>query len=313
MMAPSLKILLLGKDGQVGWALQRALAPLGRVVALGRGGQGDLSGDLDDLARLSATVRAVRPAIIVNAAAFTAVDQAEHEPERAQRINADAVILLAEEARRLNSWLVAYSTDYVFDGSGERPWCEADEPHPLSVYGRSKREGEIAILTSGCRYLLFRTSWVYGRGRNFVATILRLAKERERLEVVADQIGAPTGADLIADVTAHALRTALARPEVGGLYHLTAVGETSWHGYARFVVETAEEIIRTQQAEATVALRLEPKAIMPVPTSAYPLPAPRPANSRLDTRHLRNTFGLCLPDWQQGVARYVKECLESCS
>lgn len=302
------KILLLGKDGQVGWALQRALAPLGALVALGRTGRDGLCGDLADLEGLAATVRAVAPDVIVNAAAFTAVDAAEREPGLACRINAEAVACLAEVAQRQGSWLVSYSTDYVFDGSGERPWREKDNPHPLSVYGRTKHDGEVAMLRRGGRHLLFRTSWVYGRGRNFAATILRLAREREQLEVVADQIGAPTGADLIADVTAHALRTALQRPEVGGVYHLAAAGETSWHGYARFVAQTAAEMIRANGGTET--LRLAPEAILPIPASAYPLPAPRPANSRLDTRRLRATFGLALPDWRDGVVRYLAESLE---
>lgn len=302
-MAPLPTILLLGKNGQVGWELQRALAPLGYLVALDRRGADGLCGDLADLEGLVATVRAVAPDVIVNAAAYTAVDQAEKEPELAGCINAEAVAILAGEAQARGAWLVSYSSDYVFDGSGERPWREADVPQPLSVYGRSKRDGEVAILGAGGRHLVFRTSWVYScRGRNFATTILRLARERDRLVVVSDQIGAPTGADLIADVTAHALRIALREPEVGGLYHLAAAGETSWYGYACHVV--------SQARRAGLDLRLAVEAITPVATAAYSLPAPRPANSRLDTSRLGETFGVRLPPWQEGVDRLLAELLE---
>jgi len=302
-----MKILLLGKNGQVGWELQRALSVLGEVVALDRQGREGLCGDLADLAGLAQTVRQVRPQVIVNAAAHTAVDKAESEPELAHLLNAQAPCVLAHEAQQLGAWLVHYSTDYVFDGSGSQPWRETDTPAPLSVYGRTKLEGEQRIQASGCRHLIFRTSWVYAaRGGNFARTMLRLAREREQLNVIDDQIGAPTGADLLADVTAHALRQV--RPAVGhnylaqsGVYHLAASGETSWHGYARFVLEAA--------CQAGVALKVQPEGVQPIPSSAYPTPARRPHNSRLDTSKLRSTFGLVLPAWQQGMARMLAEII----
>jgi len=302
-----MKILLLGKNGQVGWELQRSLAVLGEVVALDRQGAGELCGDLSDLAGLAQTVRSVRPQVIVNAAAHTAVDKAESEPDLARALNALAPGVLAQEARQLGAWLLHYSTDYVFDGSGSAPWKETDATAPLSVYGRSKREGELAIAASGCQHLILRTSWVYGaRGGNFARTMLRLAAEREQLTVIADQTGAPTGADLLADVTAHAIRHVLPpmrRNDLtpSGIYHVAAAGETSWHGYARFVLQQARQAGR--------ALKAGPEQVLPIPTSAYPTPAKRPHNSRLDTTFLQNTFGLTLPHWQDGVARMLAETL----
>lgn len=296
-----MRILLFGKRGQVGWELQRSLAPLGQIVALDCEGQGNLCGDFTDLAGLVACVRAVAPDVIVNAAAHTAVDKAESEPELARTINALAPGVLAEEADRLGAWLVHYSTDYVFDGSGDTPWRESDPTGPLGVYGKTKLAGEQAVVRCH-RHLLFRTSWVYAaRGNNFARTMLRLACERERLQVVADQIGAPTGADLIADVTAHALRSVCQRSDLAGLYHLVAGGETSWHGYARHVIEHARQ--------AGQAIRVAAAAIEGVPSSAYPLPAARPHNSRLDTGKLQAAFGLSLPAWQIGVDRMLAEVL----
>ena len=298
-----MKILLLGKNGQVGWELQRSLAVLGEVVALDRHGADGLCGDLTDLAGLARTVQSVQPQLIVNAAAHTAVDKAESETDLARMLNTLAPGVLAQEAARLNAWLVHYSTDYVFDGSGSRPWTEADATGPLSIYGRSKLEGEQAIAASGCRHLIFRTSWVYGsRGGNFAKTMLRLAAEREQLKVIDDQVGAPTGADLLADVTAQAMRQVLPEQHPGapsGIYHLAAAGETSWHGYARFVI--------SQALMAGRALKAGPEQVLPIPSSAYPTPAKRPHNSRLDTRRLRSTFGLTLPHWQAGVARLLTE------
>ncbi|TKD44162.1 dTDP-4-dehydrorhamnose reductase [Azotobacter chroococcum] len=298
-----MRILLLGKSGQVGWELQRALAPLGDVVALDRHGEQGLCGDLADLDGLTATLRALDPDVIVNAAAYTAVDKAESEPELALRINGEAPGVLAREAARLGAWLVHYSTDYVFDGSGEQPWREDAPTGPLSVYGRSKLAGEAAIATSGARALVFRTSWVYAaRGGNFAKTMLRLARERDQLRVIADQIGAPTGAELIADVTAHALRQVLGRADaspLSGVYHLAAAGETSWFDYARFVLLQAEQ--------AGEVLKVGHEQIEAIPTSAYPTPAQRPLNSRLDTTKLQETFGLHLPNWQDGVARMLTE------
>ena len=296
-----MKILLFGKNGQVGWELQRSLAPLGELVALDADSR-ELCGDFTDLDGLIQTIRAVAPDVIVNAAAHTAVDKAESEPELVRTINALAPGMLAREAQRCNAWLIHYSTDYVFDGSGDRPWRETDSTAPLSVYGATKLEGEQLIRQSGCKHLIFRTSWVYGaRGGNFAKTMLRLAQERDSLTVIDDQIGAPTGADLLADVTAHAIRAA--RPELSGLYHLVAAGETSWHGYAGFVLDHARR--------AGIALKVAPDAIQPVPTSAFPTPAKRPLNSRLDTAKLRSAFGLTLPVWQNGVARMLAEILVS--
>ncbi len=301
-----MKILLLGKKGQVGWELQRSLSVLGELVALDHDST-DFCGDFTNPAGLAHTVRQLRPQLIVNAAAHTAVDRAENEPELAHAINAHAPGVLAQTARELDAWLVHYSTDYVFDGSGSRPWKETDTTAPLSVYGRSKRAGEEAILASGCRHLIFRTSWVYGaRGGNFARTMLRLAAEREQLQVIDDQIGAPTGADLLADVTAHAVRHVLPQQRrndltPSGLYHVAASGETSWHGYARFVLQRAQA--------AGHALKAGPQQVQPVPTTAYPTPAKRPHNSRLDTQLLQNTFGFRLPPWEAGVARMLDEIL----
>ncbi len=297
-----MKILLLGKNGQVGWELQRSLAPLGELVSLDAQSQ-HLCGDLSNLEGIAQTVRDVAPDIIVNAAAHTAVDKAESEPELARTINALAPGILAQEAKRSRAWLIHYSTDYVFDGSGDTPWLEADPTGPLSIYGKTKLEGEEAIRASGCKHLIFRTSWVYAaRGSNFAKTMLKLAQERDSLQVIDDQIGAPTGADLLADVTAHAVRTALLRSEVSGLYHLVASGQTSWHGYASFVIDFARQ--------AGIEIKVSPDATQPVPTSAFPTAAKRPINSRLDTSKLQITFSLNLPHWQSGVTRMLTEILE---
>ncbi len=297
-----MKILLLGKNGQVGWELQRSLAPLGEVIALGSDSQ-ELCGDLTKLEELALTIRRVAPDIIVNAAAHTAVDKAESEAELARTINAQAPAVLAQEAKLCNAWLIHYSTDYVFDGSGDKPWLETDATGALNVYGASKLEGEQLIHQSGCKHLIFRTSWVYGaRGGNFAKTMLRLANERDSLSVINDQIGAPTGADLLADITAHAIRSAMLNPELSGLYHLAAAGETSWHGYASFVIEHAQN--------SGISMWITPEDVHPVPTSAYPTSAIRPLNSRLDTSKLQNAFGLCLPHWQTGVTRMLTEILE---
>ncbi len=296
-----MKILLLGKNGQVGWELQRSLAPLGEVIAVDRHTVGRQA-DLSDPEALGAMVRSIAPQVIVNAAAHTAVDKAESEPQLARLLNAEAPTVLAREARALDAWLVHYSTDYVFDGSGSAPWTEESATHPLSVYGKTKLEGEDAIRGSGCRHLIFRTSWVYAaRGSNFAKTMLKLAKERDRLTVVEDQIGSPTGADLLADVTAHAIRLAQGRPEAGGTYHAVAQGVTSWHGYARHVIGFARS--------HGLALAVADEAIEAVPSTAFPTPAARPHNSRLDTRKLRETFGLTLPSWQSGVDRMLTEVL----
>lgn len=297
-----MNILLFGKGGQVGWELQRALAPLGELVALDFDSSEGLCGDFSQPDAVAATVRRIAPDLIVNAAAHTAVDRAESEPDLARLINAVTPGRIAQEARALGAHLVHYSTDYVFDGSGEAARAEDAPTNPLSVYGRTKLEGEQAIAASGATHLILRTSWVYAaRGGNFARTMLRLAKERDRLTVIADQIGAPTGAELLADVTAHAVRTLRVRPELSGLYHCVAAGETSWHGYARHVIARA----RTAGQD----IRVADEAIVPIPTTDYPTPAARPLNSRLDTRRLCETFGLVLPHWQQGVDRMLAEIL----
>ncbi len=293
-----MKILLLGKNGQVGWELQRALAPLGELVCR----------DLDDGCNLAepealiALVRGVAPRVIVNAAAHTAVDKAESEPALARAINAVAPARLAAEAAASGALLLHYSTDYVYDGSGDAARSEEHATAPLSVYGATKLEGDLAVAASGCAHLILRTSWVYAaRGGNFAKTMLKLAAEREQLKVIADQIGAPTGAELLADLSAHMIRATLARPELGGLYHAAAGGETSWHAYARHVIEFA----RARGA----ALKVAADQILPIPTSDYPTPARRPLNSRLGTAKLQQAFGLRLPHWQQGVDRMLMEIL----
>ena len=298
-----MKILLLGKNGQVGWELQRSLAPLAELIALDRHSTVHC-GDLLRPEALAQTVRDVRPDVIVNAAAHTAVDKAESEPDVARTLNADAPAALARAAAEVGACLVHYSTDYVFNGQGDRAWSEGDATGPLSVYGQTKLEGEQAIAASGCQHLIFRTSWVYAaRGGNFARTMLRLAQERERLTVIDDQHGAPTGADLIADVSAHAIRQVLNTPDarLSGIYHLVASGETSWHGYASHVIAQA------RQLKPDLAWKVS--EIAPVPTSVFPTPARRPLNSRLNTQRLQDRFGLVLPAWQQGVDRLLSEIL----
>ena len=292
-------ILLLGRGGQVGWELQRSLAPLGRLVAADRDSE-PLRADFTRADALRDLLGAVRPQVIVNAAAYTAVDRAESEPEVARQVNAGSVQVLADHAAASGATLVHYSTDYVFDGSGQAPRDETAPTGPLNVYGQTKLEGEQAIRASGCRHLILRTSWVYAaRGGNFARTMLRLAAERERLTVIDDQIGAPTGADLLADLTALALRQLRDEPDASGTYHAVAAGETSWHGYATQVIDFARaqgQSLRVQSIDA-------------VPTSAFPTPARRPLNSRLDTRSLRERFDLTLPDWRVGVERMLREVL----
>jgi dTDP-4-dehydrorhamnose reductase len=296
-----MKILLLGKNGQVGWELQRSLAPLGQLLALDRHST-VACGDLSRPAELAQTVRDHRPHVIVNAAAHTAVDRAETEHELAAVLNATAPEALAQAAREVGAWLVHYSTDYVFNGEGTTPWRESDITAPLNVYGRTKQDGEIAIVHSGCQHLIFRTSWVYAsRGGNFAKTMLRLAQERDRLTVINDQWGAPTGADLIADVTAQALVQALQGRATSGIYHLVAAGHTSWHGYAHHVIDTARRL------QPSTEWRVQ--EVAPVPSSAFVTAARRPHNSRMDTTKLQETFGLTLPSWQQGVDRMLAEIL----
>jgi len=298
-----MNILLLGPDGQVGWELRRALAPLGALHCLGRlSADGSLCGDLSRPDDLAATVRALRPDIVVNAAAHTAVDKAESEPDLARAINAESPGRLAEVMADLGGWLLHYSTDYVFDGSGHIPRDEAAATGPLSTYGRTKLEGEERIRAAGGRHLILRTSWVHAaRGGNFARTMLRLAAEREQLTVIDDQIGAPTGAELLADIAAHAIRRAATDATVSGTYHAVAGGEVSWCGYARHVLAWAQE--------RGVALKAGPDAVAPILTSQYPTPAARPLNSRLATHKLQQTFGLTLPPWQAGVERMLAETL----
>ena len=296
-----MKILLLGKNGQVGWELQRSLASLGEVLALDRH-SAPWCGDLSQPERLAQTVRDYRPDVIVNAAAHTAVDKAESEPELARCLNATAPEALAKAAAEVGAWLVHYSTDYVFNGQGDQPWQEGGATDPLSVYGQTKLEGEQAIAAACAKHLIFRTSWVYAaRGGNFAKTMLRLAGERERLTVIDDQHGAPTGADLIADVTAHAIRRVLQQQDLAGIYHLVAAGETTWHGYASHVIAKARLI--------NPDLALKVNEIAPVSTASFPTAAQRPLNSRLSTHKLQQAFGLVLPPWQLGVDRMLAEIL----
>ena len=295
-----MKLLLVGCGGQVGWELQRSLAPLGDVVACDF--DTPLKADFAQPDSLSALVAQVQPDVIVNAAAHTAVDKAESEPDFARALNATAPGVLAREAAARGALLVHFSTDYVFDGSGSTPRDESAATAPLSVYGRTKRQGEQLIAASGCIHLVLRTSWVYAaRGGNFAKTMLRLAAERDALNVIDDQIGAPTGADLLADITAQAIPRLRAQAALSGLYHCVAAGETNWHGYAQFVIEHARA--------AGVPIKVAAEAVRPIPTSAYPTPAARPLNSRLSTDKLRAAFGVVLPPWQQGVRRMLIETL----
>jgi dTDP-4-dehydrorhamnose reductase len=292
-----MKVLLLGSKGQVGWQLRRSLSVVGEVVALERGSQ-PLCGDLARPGELARTVQTVRPDVIVNAAAYTAVDRAESERDAAFAINATACETLAAEAARLGAWLVHYSTDYVFDGAGERPWKEDDPTAPINVYGHSKLAGEKAIAALAPRHLILRTSWVFDSwGQNFVKSILRAAGQRESLTVVCDQWGAPTRAALIADVTAQILPRLA--PAHAGIYHLAAAGQTHWQAYAALAVAHA--------TQCGMPLKTRPDQVHPIPSSQYPVAAARPGNSRLDTTKLRETFGLTLPAWEDGVRSVVAE------
>ena len=298
-----MKLLLFGARGRVGWELRRALAPFGKVIAVDRGSVAH-GADFTRPADVAATIRALRPQVVVNAAAFTDMDAAEgDDADRAHRVNAEAPAAIAGEVARLDGWLVHFSTDCVFDGSGDAPRDERAPTAPLSVYGRTKLAGEQAIAASGCRHLVLRTSWVFAaRGENFATAILAQARGHGRLRVVDDQVGAPTGAELLADATAHALRAALSKPEVSGLYHVTSGGQTSRHGYAEQVLELA----RARGFD----VKVPHGGIEAIATPAYPTAAPRPLNSRLDTRRFRDTFGLHLPDWRVGVERLMDELAE---
>jgi dTDP-4-dehydrorhamnose reductase len=299
-----MKILILGRDGQVGQALQPAWRPLGEVTALGRA-----EANLEQPGELPRLVASHAPEVIVNAAAYTAVDKAETEPERARLVNAESVAMLAAAARRSGAWLVHFSTDYVFDGTKSVPYVETDTPNPLSVYGATKHKGDLEIAESGCRHLIFRISWVYAKGHaNFPTTILRLARERSALSVVADQVGAPTSAALIAAVTATAVRRLAGDPNpegLSGVYHLAAAGEVSRCDFAKFLV--------TEALGCGMSLALRPDAITPVAATAYPTPAKRPLNSRFDTNKLRQAFGIDLPPWQEGARQWVAETAREAS
>ena len=301
-----MKILLLGRNGQLGWELQRSLAPLGEVIALASHAQdnpNEWCGDLTDLDGLRQTVREIAPDLVVNAAAYTAVDKAQTESDKAYAVNALAPALLAEETQRLGAWLAHYSTDYVFDGSGETPWRESDTCAPLSVYGASKRQGELEIARNP-KHLILRTSWVYAaRGSNFAKTMLRLGAEREELRVIDDQIGAPTGADLLADASAQALRQAMAQPALAGLYHCAAAGQTSWHGYAQFVLQEARRL--------GMPLKVAPERVLPIQSAQYSVAAPRPLNSRLDCSRFGDIFSIHLPFWQVGLQHILREIADN--
>jgi dTDP-4-dehydrorhamnose reductase len=296
------KILLFGKSGQVGWELQRSLSLMGELVALDTDDQ-RLCGDFTRPEDIIQTIHSVSPDVIVNAAAYTAVDKAESESALAHTINTQAPKILAQESLKIGAWLIHYSTDYVFDGNGIKPWKETDPTTPINVYGSTKLEGEKAVINSGCKHLIFRTSWVYSaRGENFIKTIIRLAQNRDLLSVIDDQIGAPTGAELLADVTAHSICMALRQPQVSGLYHLAAKGETSWYGYANFVLDKVRQ--------SGIKLQVQTENIQPVTTDAFPQTARRPGNSRLNTRKIEHTFDLTLPLWQTGVTRMLTEIFE---
>jgi dTDP-4-dehydrorhamnose reductase len=292
------RLLILGESGQVGWELQRALAPLGQVMALGR-----TEADFEDSAKLREALDAAAPDIIVNASAYTAVEKAEDEPARADRINHLAVAELAQFARAMNAWVIQYSTDYVFDGRKCEPYLETDETNPLNVYGRTKRDGERAIVESGAKHLIFRTSWVYAaRRNNFLRAILKKARGGEAPHVVADQYGAPTSADFIADATAHAIAAVL-RGDVAasGTFNLASAGATTWYGFATLIVEEALAL--------GDHLEITPKEIVAITTRDYPSRAVRPLNSRLNCHRLKDTFGIIQPDWQDGARRIVAESL----
>ncbi len=291
------RILLTGRNGQVGWELQRSLASFGKAIAVDADEM-----DLADPNAIRSVVRDVRPDIIINPAAYTAVDKAESDPELAMAVNGIAPGILAEEAQRLGAVLVHFSTDYVFDGSKPAPYTEDDVPNPQSVYGRTKLAGELAVRSSGCKHLIFRTSWVYGvHGGNFVKTMLRLAKERSELRIVADQFGAPTWARDLAQATVSTLTRWQKKnweSNLGGLYHLTAGGRTNWHQYT-------EEIIRLAR-EYDAALAAKPLDIRAIATHEYPVPAKRPANSVLANDKIDRAFGIRLPEWQDSLSECVR-------
>lgn len=301
-----MKILLLGKNGQVGWELQRALQPLGEVIALDRhvNDQGNC-GDVSNFEHINQTIARIQPNIVINATAYTAVDKAESEQLQNDLINHLAVKNLAEQCQQIDALLVHYSTDYIFNGMGEKPWQEDDSTAPVNSYGQAKRDGEIALEKTGVKFLNFRTSWVYAsRGKNFIKTMLMLAKSKEQLTIINDQVGTPTSASLIADVTAQALRYYLLandaeKIQLLGHYHLVPTGVTTWYEYAQFIFDLAKK-----QGETLMI-----KEVLPTTTDNYPTPAKRPLNSRLNNEKIQLNFELQLPDWKQGVAYTVAELL----
>ena len=299
-----MKILLLGKNGQVGWELQRSLAPLGELLALDRNSTSHC-GDLSNLEGLADTVRVFRPDVVVNAAAYTAVDKAESDQSTANLINALAPEVLARACAAIGAYLVHFSTDYVFDGAGQKPWLESDATGPLNVYGHSKLAGEKGIAKQGAKHVIFRTSWVYGtEGGNFAKTMLRLAQEREKMAVINDQFGAPTGAALLADITALCLQRVQPEqhePYLSGIYHLAAAGETTWHAYAKYVLQQAQSL--------KPSLKYTVKEVAAVATTEFPTPAARPLNSRLNCSQLENALQLKLPAWQTGVDAMLAKIL----
>lgn len=298
-----MKILLFGKNGQLGWELQRSLAFMGELVTLDTDDQ-ELCGDFTQPDNIIQTLHSVSPNVIVNAAAYTVVDKAESEIDLAHIINSHTPKILAQEAQKLGAWLIHYSTDYVFDGNGVRPWKETDPAIPLNVYGSTKLEGEQAILSSNCKHLIFRTSWVYSvRGRNFIKNMIHLMQNRDSLTVIDDQIGSPTGAELLADVTAHSIRTVLWQPQLSGLYHVSAKGETSWYNYANFIFD--------KTLLSPISPKIKTKHIQPVTTDTFSQTAKRPKNSRLDTKKFEKAFNVTLPLWQTGVTRTLSEILDN--
>ena len=301
-----MKILLLGKNGQLGWELQRALQPLGELFALSRHNENGLCGDLSDLHGLAKTIEYLKPDVVINAAAYTAVDKAESDREQALLINARAPAVIAQALKMHQGLLVHYSSDYVFDGTGEQARAELAPCNPVNYYGYTKLEGEREIINSGCRHLVFRTSWVYGtHGGNFAKTMIKLAREKEKLAIVNDQIGVPTGADLMADVTAYAVRSCFneepgpSRHALNGIYNLVPNGETSWLAYANLVFG------QLRAKGIPLALR----EVAAVSSAQYPTPARRPLNSRLNNKKIQEVFNLHMPGWEPGVCRLVDELL----
>lgn len=294
-----MKILLIGKNGQVGWELQRSLSVLGEVVAVDYFDQ-ELCGDLTNPQGIAQTIRTVQPDVVVNAAAHTAVDEAESDKELAQLLNADSVAVIAKETAAQNALLVHYSTDYVFNGEGSHYRLEDEQTGPLNVYGETKLAGELAVITHNMRHFIFRTSWVYAtRGSNFARTMLRLGKEKETLSIIKDQYGAPTSAELLADCTAIAIREAINNHSLYGTYHLVASGETTWYDYAQYIFSTARDLGES----------LSINEVKGIDTSAYPTPAKRPHNSRLSNKKFQTVFSVRIPDWKVNVKRTVTEIL----